>query len=300
MAQEVFKAAGDPNVFPDQIKAGLRPGPRLRITRVPVSAQQEAANHPVNVQIPEGTYDPVLGMSYVQLAREGLGYQKSQNGGGSIPESGQVMSPYHRFGSRDSGPEKEKSFLRWHRYLADGHCSSGGRRRQGFLMAGLRKINADVEEAMTKFSATQPERTARRWRTGLKATIALIEQVKQSSLSDEAKYDVQHELEIKRVQFNNALVEALGLSIAATVTPEKEPNPLICDVSGRPGDVPHRNSGADISREGACGESDVGASEAGEASVESYMQKDAWTVKPRLSYAGNDRERQAGGCCDSM
>ena len=28
MAQEVFKAAGDPNVFPDQIKAGLRPGRR--------------------------------------------------------------------------------------------------------------------------------------------------------------------------------------------------------------------------------------------------------------------------------
>ncbi len=36
MAQEVFKAAGDPNVFPDQIKAGLLPWTPLKVyARVP-------------------------------------------------------------------------------------------------------------------------------------------------------------------------------------------------------------------------------------------------------------------------
>ena len=36
MAQEVFTAAGDPNVFPDQIKAGLRPWSPLKVyARVP-------------------------------------------------------------------------------------------------------------------------------------------------------------------------------------------------------------------------------------------------------------------------
>ena len=37
MAQEVYKAAGDPNVFPDQIKAGLRPWTPLKVyARVPL------------------------------------------------------------------------------------------------------------------------------------------------------------------------------------------------------------------------------------------------------------------------
>src|ERR1700736_5619461 len=69
MAQEVFKAAGDPNVFPDQIKAGLQPWTPLKdYARAPMG--RGGNNLAANVQIPEGTYDPVLGMSYVQLSRE--------------------------------------------------------------------------------------------------------------------------------------------------------------------------------------------------------------------------------------
>ena len=61
-AQEVFRAAGDPNVFPDQIRAGLRLWAPLKdYARVPFGG----SNLTVNVQIPEGPYDPALGMSYV-------------------------------------------------------------------------------------------------------------------------------------------------------------------------------------------------------------------------------------------
>src|SRR5882724_6548742 len=62
MAKEVFKAAGDPNVFPDQIRAGLRPWTPVKdYARAPFR-RGNANTLPVNVQIPEGTYDPVLGM----------------------------------------------------------------------------------------------------------------------------------------------------------------------------------------------------------------------------------------------
>src|SRR3954464_13559013 len=84
MAHETFKAAGDPNIFPDQIKAGLQPWTPIKVyARQPFSRRGGGDGTSVNVQIPEGTYDPLLGVSYLQLAREGLGYQKSQNGGGS-------------------------------------------------------------------------------------------------------------------------------------------------------------------------------------------------------------------------
>ncbi len=112
MAQEVFKAAADPNMFPDQIKAGLRPWAPLKdYARAPFMRRRGGESSAANVQIPEGTYDPVLGMSYVQISREGLGYQKSQNGGSSIPKAGQMLSGYHRFASKVKAPDKEQSFL---------------------------------------------------------------------------------------------------------------------------------------------------------------------------------------------
>src|SRR5947209_9790728 len=225
MAQEVFKAAADPNVFPEQIKAGLQPWTPIKdYARQPFS-RRDGGNLPVNVEIPEGTYDPMLGMSYVQLSREGLGFQKSQNGGSSIPAAGQILSGYHRFGSTISAQEKEKDFfdgidtsLLGIATLADGGDT-------GFLRDGLTKINAAVEEATAKFSAIQPETTAPALATGLKQTLALLDALAKSNLPERAKYDIRHELEFKRIQFNNALAEALSLSVSATVTPKAEPNP---------------------------------------------------------------------------
>ncbi len=137
MAQEVFKAAGDPNVFPDQIKAGLLPWTPLKVyARVPsfsispkgmydyatgkwapvrfydyVAGKSIDAVPTTTLNIPEGAYDPALGGSYIQLAREGLGQQKSQNGGTGIPLPGVFNVPYHRYGSRVKSPDKEQSFF---------------------------------------------------------------------------------------------------------------------------------------------------------------------------------------------
>jgi LmbE family N-acetylglucosaminyl deacetylase len=132
MAQEVFKAAGDPNVFPDQIKAGLLPWTPLKVyARVPsfsispkgmydyatgkwapvrfydyVAGKSIDAVPSTTLNITEGAYDPALGCSYIQLAREGLGQQKSQNGGTGIPLAGVFNVPYHRYGSRVKSPER--------------------------------------------------------------------------------------------------------------------------------------------------------------------------------------------------
>src|SRR6516225_6243093 len=126
MGQEVYTAAGDPNMFPDQIQAGLRPWTPLKVyARVPfmrvtdkgmydyatgkwtpvglynyVEKRWEPGQPLANVAIPEGDYAPALGQNYQQISRIGLGFQKSQNGGTSVPAAGEQMSPYHRFASR--------------------------------------------------------------------------------------------------------------------------------------------------------------------------------------------------------
>ncbi|MBN9662011.1 MAG: PIG-L family deacetylase [Acidobacteria bacterium] len=234
MAQEVFRAAGDPNVFPEQIQAGLRPwSPVKDYARVPFR-RQGANDLAVNVQVPEGTYDPVLGYSYVQVAREGLGLQKSQNGGGTMPKAGAVSSAYHRFGSTIDARETEAGFFEGIDVSLAGIASLAKGGDLAFLKAGLREMNASVEEAKAKFSAVKPEAVARPLAAGLKTTMALIEAVEKSGLDADSKYNVLHELRIKQVQFNNALAQALGLSVYGTVAPEKEPDPMYAMFMGDP------------------------------------------------------------------
>ena len=137
MAQEVFEAAGDPKMFPDQIAAGLMPWSPLKVyARAPffsvsskgmfdyatgkyaparfynyVTKEWTTESPKANVTIPEGDYSPVLGMSYLQFARLGLGLQKSQNGGMGVPAAGEFDVAYHRYGSRvTSGETGEELF----------------------------------------------------------------------------------------------------------------------------------------------------------------------------------------------
>ena len=235
MAKEVYRLAGDANVFPDQIKAGLRPWTPLKdYARAPFSRRGGASPLATNVEISEGTYDPLMGLSYVQVSREGLGHQKSQNGGTGIPGAGPVMSAYHRFDSRVAAQDKEQSFFDGIDISLTGIASLAKGGGTAFLLTGLKQMNADVEKAMDQFSAMHPERIAPQLADGLKTTAALLDQLSKSNLSEDAKYDISHELRIKRAQFNNALAEALGVSIRATVAPDKEPNPMFAMFMGEP------------------------------------------------------------------
>lgn len=277
MAQEAFKAAGDPNMFPDQIKAGLQPWTPLKVyARQPFSRRGGAGTTTVNVQIPEGTYDPLLGVSYLQLAREGLGFQKSQNGGGSVPKDGQMLSGYHRFGSVIPAKDKEEGFFDGIDISLAGIVPKGT--DAAFLRAGLEKVNAAVQDATSKFSATEPDKCAPALATGLKETLALLSAVDSSHLTPAQKFDVHHELEIKRVQFNNALAEALDLSVAATVTTKAEPNPLMMMFMGDPETFRTAIPGQQFPVRVHVNNASKTPVELKKASVESYGQKTPWTA----------------------
>lgn len=235
MAKEVYRLAGDPSVFPEQLRSGLRPWTPLKYyARVPFSRRGGGAGVTASVQIPEGSYDPALGLNYVQVSREGLGLQKSQNGGTGVPAAGQVMSPYHRYESRVESKDQEQSFFDGVDVSLMGIASLAKGANAGFLVEGLRQINTSVEQAMAGFSAAQPEKIAPMLADGLKRTTALLKELSQSNLPEDAKFDISRELEIKQAQFNNALIEALGISMRAAVAPEKEPNPMFAMFMGDP------------------------------------------------------------------
>jgi LmbE family N-acetylglucosaminyl deacetylase len=225
VAVEVMKAAGDPSVFPEQIKEGLKPWTPLKGYvrgggmggRGGRGGRGGGQGPGAAVGIPVGTYDPILAANYTQIAREGLGFEKTQNGGPSIPNPGQATAAYRRFASTIPANDKEETFFDGVDISLAGIATLAKGGDTSFLTAGLRNINSAVEQATSLFSATQPERTVPPLATGLKETIRLLDAVEKSNLSADSKYDIRHELEIKRAQFNNALSEALGLSVSAAV-----------------------------------------------------------------------------------
>lgn len=231
VAVEVMKAAGDPSVFPDQIQAGLRPWTPLKgYVRGGGRGGRGGRGGPAqapNVMVPVGTYDPLLGTSYIQLARAGLGFQKTQNGGPSVPLAGESDAAYRRFASVIPAADKEETFFDGIDTSLTGLATLAKGGDSAFLTAGLTRMNVDVEDAIAKFSAMHPDATVPALAAGLKETMALIDAVEKSGLNAESKYDLHHELEIKRAQFNNAIAEALGLVVDASVAPAAPQNPMM-------------------------------------------------------------------------
>jgi LmbE family N-acetylglucosaminyl deacetylase len=261
IAQEVFSAAGDPKVFPDQIASGLQPWQPLKVyARVPfaridlegmfdyatnqyaparfinyVTGKVTTTVPKANVVVPEGTADPLLGgLSYVQFARQGLALQKSQIGQNvRLAPTGKFDVSYHRYGSRLNQPDGDDSSLETGFFegidttlpgiatLAPGASPT----MQGILKVGLRDIDNSVAEAQADFSPLHPDRAANRLREALIEADRLLGEVERSTLPIGEKTDLLHELRIKRVQLNNALVLAHGLTLEAIVKQPATPDP---------------------------------------------------------------------------
>jgi len=254
MAQEVFDAAGDPKVFPDQIAQGLQPWTPLKVyARMPfarvskdgmfdyatgkysparfynyVTKTWSNEEPKANVTVPEGEYSKLLGMSYVQFARKGLALQKTQIGGGvRLAPEGKFDVGYTRYGSRvgpagtrNGGAAQESGFFDGVDVSLVGIAALAP--DAAFLQDGLNRLQGIVTKAESGFSLEAPEKSAPVLAEGLKSVDVLIAQVEASGIGAREKTDVLHELRVKQAQFNEALVEALDVKLTATVNTQSD------------------------------------------------------------------------------
>ena len=247
VAQEAYLAAGDPNRFPEQIRdEGLQPWTPLKVyARVPffavtpkgmydyaidkyvpvrffdyVNEKWSDTRPQANVEIQEGDYLPTAGLSYLQIGRAGLSFQKSQTGGIALPPPAPYASPYHRYASRVPASDREQSFF-------DGiDVSLAGiatlvPEKPAFLQTGLADISAEVHQAVSHFRPDRPNEIAPALAAGLVRTQALLRELRKSNLAEPGRGNVLYELEQKEMQFGKALTAALGLSLQATVISDK-------------------------------------------------------------------------------
>jgi LmbE family N-acetylglucosaminyl deacetylase len=249
LAQEVFNAAGDPNRFPEQIKEGLLPWNPLKVyARVPfaevtnkgifdyatnkwepVAFKNYVTGEPIQgipsatVTVPEGNYNALYGRNFLQIAREGLNEQKSQNGGTPLPLPGEAYSRYHLYATRTGNGKAathEESFFDGIDTTLTGIAEYLPEGERAGTRTKLAAISAEVDEATRLFDGNAPEKCAPALAKGLDLTRALIASLQAAKIPDIDRLNALHELELKRDQFDYALGQALGMSLVSTVQKE--------------------------------------------------------------------------------
>lgn len=255
IAQEVFKAAGDPKVFPEQLKNGLQPWQPLavysRIPFAPITAKgmfDYATGHwaparfknyitgewtngelSTDATMPVGDRDAVLGRTYVQIARKGWGMQKSQNGGAnpSLPEPD--SSSYHLWAvapaAQASSGNAAGGLYNNARVHVDtspaGLARLGGSPAPAWLRPDLHSIETALDRFEQQRCGKSPDATAHLLAPIYQQTLALRARVdKDATLTTRAKDDLNFELDAKVAEFQDALKELLGLNLTAFRTNE--------------------------------------------------------------------------------
>ncbi len=256
IAQEVFKAAADPAVFPEQLKDGLQLWQPLAVySMVPfapvtekgmfdyatgkwaparfrnyITGQWTTGVPSTDVTLPVGALDLVLGRSYVQIARQGWGMQKSQNGGANPTLSGPASARYHLWAVAPAAAAKAASnaddsdLFHNLKVDVDTHIAGLARLVPGEAPAWLSQGLRHIDSALAQFETERQGRTglavARQLAPVYRQTLDLRAKVASSNIDAQAKAGLLLELDAKLAQFQSALQNLLGLDLIAFRTNE--------------------------------------------------------------------------------
>lgn len=229
LAREAFRAAADPDRFPEQIKEGLLPwqAKKLYLGNPPRMFEGlKVADEDYTVKLDPGEYSPMLGMSYTQFALEGLAHQTSQGTGGIRVPPGHRYTYYKLIDTTLPKPsEHENDFFAGIDTSLTGLAARLGpeESKVPFLRPSLASLEKDVDEATRLFSIQDPTACAAPLLAGRDATEKLLNQVTESQLSAQAKAGLESSLQTKLDQFRKAADEALGIYFEVTVDPPGPP-----------------------------------------------------------------------------
>jgi LmbE family N-acetylglucosaminyl deacetylase len=242
LTKEAFRAASDPNRFPEQIKEGLQPWQPKKLYIGNVCGFGATTCDPANytVRLNTGKEDPLLGMSYVQFAVEGLEHQESQGLAGIKIPKGDRFAHYKLVDSVIDSPKDkdghEQDFFDGIDTTLPGLASRLGdeEKKVPWLREALNDIgqkvsdaekNADVGSAAVITALLNSRQT----------TDDVIKKVGQSSLSESSRRWLISELETKHRQLQHAANLALGIELKAWVDepPARSPQSAAMAVPGQ-------------------------------------------------------------------
>ena len=156
LTKEAFRAAADPNRFPEQLTNGLKPWQPKKLYIGNVCGFGANTCDPANytLRLNTGEVDPVLGTSYIQFAMQGLRHQQSQGAANWTVEPGDRFTFYKLVDSVVDSPKDkdghEQSFFDGIDTTIPGLASRLGTEEQNapWLRPALVEIKTKIDDAM--------------------------------------------------------------------------------------------------------------------------------------------------------
>ncbi len=214
-----FDAAANPHRFPEQIQQGLKPWQVQKLYVRSGSPWRAPKEGDWTIALPTGEYDPVIGKSYSQVARFGLGFQRSQGMSGHHGESGPRASYYRliqQAGDREIPTSEDSLFegtnIRLSSLLEHPESMAATHRRLLEIESGLRR-------AMQQWSPAAPEKTLDILLDQLESLRAIMaaKNVKDGESADAASA-LHSSLERLEQDIEEAIISVAGIQFEAWAT----------------------------------------------------------------------------------
>lgn len=237
LAREAFRAAADPNRFPEQIKEGLRPWQPAKFYFAggfgfPGETPPAGASNMLTIAL--GGYDPLLGRTYAEIGSEARSMHKCQGTGQLLllpaPSRGRPAGPggpggmgffrgdVARYYLADSTlPEsaaRDASLFGGIDASVAGLARYAGPNPPPTLVAGLAAIAREAQAAQQAFARGGAAATVQPLAAGLGAVHKLRRDIG-AIANERARAEIDDRLLAKQRQFQQALLLASGIRLDA-------------------------------------------------------------------------------------
>jgi LmbE family N-acetylglucosaminyl deacetylase len=213
ITQDAFRAAGDPNMFPEQLSPAVRPWQPFKVY---IGGVRE--NERWTVRVDTNEYSPWIGGTYANFARLGLSFQRSQNGGRYTPQTTSAPAFYARVGSRIASRDKEAGFFDGIDTSMTGLFATLHETPPRGASDEVNAIDRAVTDAFAAFSMANPSSVVPALVRGLRATRGALNLVPAAGDSFVA-------LKRKEQEFQDAINAATGVELSAIASVSFAPVP---------------------------------------------------------------------------
>jgi LmbE family N-acetylglucosaminyl deacetylase len=254
LAQEAYRAAADPAMYPEQLREGLRPWQATKLyftagfggppggggpggrrrpgdgppatppTAAPAAQPAVAAPQPKLARANTAAYDPLLGRTYAEIGSDARTNHKCQGMGGLPPlagvgggRGGRPAASYQLVDTTLAGQKgkDEASMFEGIDTSLTALARFAGSNPPAALVSRLAAIAEQAKRAQSAFDSGNDAGTAAPVEAGLAALRDLRARLNSLGLSDDARYEIDFRLGAKERDYQDAVLAAHGLTFDA-------------------------------------------------------------------------------------
>ena len=222
LAREAYSAAADPNRFPEQLQAGLRPWQASKFyfrAGFPFGFRGRGRSGPPPgaLTINLAHYDALLGRTYAEIGSHARSMHKCQGMSPLIILPGTATASYRLVETTisDQSEQDEVSLFDGIDTSIEGLERFAGATSPDALRAGLVEVAEHAREALSKFQRDGADGVRESVVSGLDVVRNLRSRLSSLGLSEDAVWEIDYRLAAKEDQFERAVVLAHGIRLEA-------------------------------------------------------------------------------------